>query len=324
MMRFILLSLILSLNSFSHDFTDAFARVLKDQRIPLPRENINATQVAQELGVHIESLPKSIKNGRSIDPALLSKPNIYQEYRCNDFAAELAVLDHFLRSKKTVSALGKKKKKSKKKAPNTKEICAAAQALWALESMGNTMIYALHDQVLKQKNSFSSALHAATMWTYAIQQFLPTTKDLYQSIPIDVLALSLAPGRATLDSATIRGKDVLDLFTFKPETLRHEQIGRWLINRSISQDVLTYFIPKLQEFIAVVPDHEGTIQAKAVIECWKTWLPGKIAEYTIPDVSELSDEEDPEEQAATEPKNPAAQALSQALREQDPSWLNLS
>ncbi len=321
MMRFIILSLILSLNGFSHDFTTAFARVLQDQRIPLPPENINATKAAQELGVNLQSLPKSIKSGRSIDPDLLSKLNIYQAFRHDDFAAELAVLDHFLRSQKTKPSSSRKKRKNKAQA---KEICAAAQALWALESMGNTMTYALHDQILKKKNSFSSALHAATMWTYAIQQFLPTTKDLYQSIPIDVLALSLAPGRATPDSATIRGKDVLDLFTFKQETLRHKQIGRWLLNRSISQDVLTYFIPKLQEFVAVVPDHEGAIQVKAVIDCWKAWFPDKISEYRIPDVSELSDEEDSEELAATELKNSAAQALSQALRECDPSWLNLS
>ena len=73
-MRFIILSMVLSLNSFSHDFTDAFARVLKDQRIPLPPENIDATKAAQELSVNLESLPKSIKKGRVIDPDLLSKP----------------------------------------------------------------------------------------------------------------------------------------------------------------------------------------------------------------------------------------------------------
>lgn len=163
-MRFIILSMVLSLNSFSHDFTDAFARVLKDQRIPLPPENIDATKAAQELSVNLESLPKSIKKGRVIDPDLLSKPQSYQSFRHNDFAAELAVLDHFLRSKKPLSPSSKNKK-----APTAKETCASAQALWALESMGNTMIYSLHDHVLKKKNSFSSALHAATMWTYAIQ-----------------------------------------------------------------------------------------------------------------------------------------------------------
>ncbi len=168
-MRFIILSLVFSLNSFSHDFTNAFARVLKDQRIPLPPENIDATQAARDLHVNVEALPKSIKKGRVIDPDLLSKPKSYQSFRHNDFAAELAVLDHFLRSKKIKPSLSRKKKKNKPKALNTKEICAAAQALWALESMGNTMIYSLHDHVLKKKNSFSSALHAATMWTYAIQ-----------------------------------------------------------------------------------------------------------------------------------------------------------
>ena len=63
-MRFIILSLVFSLNSFSHDFTNAFARVLKDQRIPLPPENIDATQAARDLHVNVEALPKSIKKGR--------------------------------------------------------------------------------------------------------------------------------------------------------------------------------------------------------------------------------------------------------------------